>query len=99
MKKKVKGKVVLSHAEKRAERTYWTEEVRIGNAYKVAVDCVGAQGTLSILATNGLNIARQCTAGYTTVTLDNYPVKASETHRLTVQAPPGAKWAIVIALL
>lgn len=73
--------------------------MRIGNAYKVAVDCVGPTGTLNVRTTKGLKFARQCIAGYTTLTVDNYPQKAPKTHQLTVQAPPGAKWAILIARL
>lgn len=99
LKKKIKGEVIISHTDEKAEQAEWTAEIKIGNTYKVAVDCVGPEGKLQVQATNGLNVVRQCIAGYTVVTLDNYPQKPPKNHQLTVHAPPGAKWAILIARL
>ncbi|MEU6714324.1 hypothetical protein ABZ897_22895 [Nonomuraea sp. NPDC046802] len=101
LKKKVKtkGTVVLSHVDEKAEQSSWTAAVRLGNTYKVAVDCVGPQGKLVIRVTGRINMVRQCIAGYTTLTSDGYPRKKSKVRHLTVEAPPGAKWAVLIVQL
>jgi hypothetical protein len=99
LKKKVKGKVIISHVDEKAEQANWTADIRINNAYVVAVDCVGPEGKLNVKTTSGLSFLRQCVDGYTTVTIDNYPQKPSKAHQLTVNAPPGAKWAILIVRL
>ncbi|MEV4804350.1 hypothetical protein AB0K18_30475 [Nonomuraea sp. NPDC049421] len=99
LKERVKGKVVLSYADEKAERSSWTAEARFSNGYVVAVDCVGFEGKLKVITTSGLNFLRKCIDGYTTVTVDNYPRKPLKNHQVTVHAPPGAKWAVLIVRL
>lgn len=99
LRKKVKGKVVLFHADHKAEQPYWTAEVRLGSAFKVAVDCVGSREILVMHAVDSFQFNRQCFAGYTTYTVDNYPPKPLKTRQLKVHAPHGAKWAILVVRL
>ncbi|YCK40171.1 hypothetical protein ACNF49_40735 [Actinomadura sp. ATCC 39365] len=99
LKIRAKGKVLLFHVNEKAERTDWTAQVALGTAFRVAVDCVGPEGTLVIQAPHALHLNRQCIAGYTTYTVDDYPPKPPKTYKLRVQAPRGAKWAILITQL
>jgi hypothetical protein len=99
LRRKVKGKAALFHTDEKAEQANWTARMRVGTYYKVAVDCVGSDGYLVVRATNGLNMVSQCFAGYNTWTVDNLPRKAPRNYKLTVQAPRGAKWAILVVRL
>lgn len=99
LRRKIKGKTALFHADEKAEQSNWTARVKVGTYYKVAVDCVGSEKNLVVKATNGLNMVSQCFAGYNTWTVDNLPRKVPRNYKLTVQAPQGAKWAILIVRL
>lgn len=99
LRTKVKGKILLHHVDREAKQTYWSAKLRLNSSYRIGVDCAGSQGTLLIKIDDGFYTARQCFAGYTTITIDNYPEKRAKTRKLTVNAPHGAKWAIIVAKL
>ncbi|MFG6195083.1 hypothetical protein [Nonomuraea sp. JJY05] len=94
----MKGKVLLHHVADGGEDE-WAGELKVGNSYKIAVDCAGSQGKLAIAISEGFQTLRQCAAGYTTFTLDNYPVSKPKPRTLTVKAPSGASWAVLVARL
>ncbi|WP_143021991.1 hypothetical protein [Nonomuraea maritima] len=96
LRKKVNGKVLLHHVADSNE-VAWSGELKVGNAYKIAVDCAGSRGKLAITISASFRTLRQCAAGYTTFTLDNYPVGKPERRTLTVKAPSGARWAVLVA--
>jgi len=97
--RKVKGKVLLFHADEKAERSYWTAKVSLGTSFTVAVDCVGPEGELVIQAVGAVHMVRQCIAGYTTYTVDDYPPQRPKAYKLVVRAPRGAKWAVLVSQL
>jgi hypothetical protein len=96
LRKKVKGKVLLHHVGDSGEAV-WVGELKVGNSYKIAMDCTGSQEQLAIVMSEGFRTLRRCDAGYTTVTLDPYPVSKPRPRTLTVTAPPGAEWAVLVA--
>ncbi|MEV4221915.1 hypothetical protein [Nonomuraea sp. NPDC049725] len=93
---KRKGKVLLHHIAKSGE-TDWTGELKVGNSYKLAVDCTGSWGELAIALSESFRTTRRCSAGYTTFTLDNYPAKKPRPRTLTIKAPPDARWTVMVA--
>lgn len=98
LREKVKGRVLLHHVADSGE-VAWAGELKVGNAYKIAVDCTGSRGKLAIALSGGFRTLRQCAAGYTTFTIDNFPVGKPEPRTLTVTAPSDAGWAVLLARL
>jgi hypothetical protein len=96
LRKKVKGKVLLHHVAD-GDEDEWVGKLKVGSSYKIAMDCSGSQGKLAIAISEGFQTLRQCVAGYTTVTLDVYPGKKPKPRTLTVKAPSGASWAVLVA--
>lgn len=99
LKRKTRGKVLLFHTDGKAKQIYWTTKVRLGTSFTVAVDCVGPEGELVIQAVGAVHMVRQCIAGYTTYTVDDYPPQRPKAYELVVRAPRGAKWAVLVSRL
>ncbi|MFD2354810.1 hypothetical protein ACFSTC_44445 [Nonomuraea ferruginea] len=99
LKKKAKGKNRLISRRQQGEHAYWTGRAKLGGSFKVAVDCVGPQGEVVIDGVEAFHFVRQCISGYTTYTVDRYPSGPLETHKVTVRASEGIKWAILVTHL
>ncbi|MEU6730252.1 hypothetical protein ABZ917_41665 [Nonomuraea wenchangensis] len=54
---------------------------------------------LAIVLSEGFQSLRQCAAGFNVTAIDDYPVSGAQAHTLTINAPPGARWAVLVAKL
>lgn len=95
LRTEVKGKILLHHVADSGDQTEWVGKLKAGNLYKVAVDCVGSQGMMTIVPRKGWTTARQCSAGFGTYTVDNRPASTPEVETLMIKAPRGARWAVL----
>ncbi|MFG1943426.1 hypothetical protein [Nonomuraea sp. NPDC048826] len=84
------------YVDRKGERSFWKAHVRLGAAYLVAVDCVGAERDLVLRGDKVCNFVRPCAAGSTAYFVDDYPPKRLKTYEIQVQAPPGAAWAVMV---
>ncbi|MEV4370109.1 hypothetical protein AB0J71_23775 [Nonomuraea sp. NPDC049637] len=96
LRTKVKGNVLLHHVADSGD-IEWVGKLKVGTSYKIALDCAGSQGKLTIVMSEGFQALRQCAAGYTTYTIGDYPVSRPEPYTLTINAPADARWAVLVA--
>lgn len=95
LRTEVKGKILLHYVADSGDQAEWAGKLKVGNSYKVAVDCVGSQGTMMIVPRKGWKTVRQCSAGFGTYTVDNHPASTPEAETLMIKAPHGARWAVL----
>ncbi|MEU5867382.1 hypothetical protein ABZ815_39855 [Nonomuraea sp. NPDC047529] len=90
----VKQRIILHHVGE--EDGEWRTSVKVGNNYQVAVDCVGAVGQLE-LSIDSSSFPRKCSTGFNVVKVGGFPRQEAMPRQLVVKAPPGARWALLIA--
>ncbi|MGI5286740.1 hypothetical protein ACQEVF_25845 [Nonomuraea polychroma] len=97
LRKESKGKVLLHHVADTGDQTEWVGKLKVGNSYKIAVACVGCQGKLAIVMSEGFRTSWQCAAGYSTFRISIYPDSKPKARSLTIKAPLGARWAVLVS--
>lgn len=97
LRKEAKGKILLHHVADTGDQTEWVGKLKVGSSYKIAVACAGSQGKLAIVMSEGFRTSWQCAAGYNTFRISNYPDSKPEARRLTVKAPLGSRWAVLVS--
>lgn len=90
----VKQRIIIHHVGE--EVGEWRTSVKLGNNYQVAVDCVGVVGLLE-LSIGSSSFPQQCSIGFNVLKVGGFPRNEPESMQLVVKAPPGARWALLIA--
>jgi hypothetical protein len=91
----VKGKILLHHVEEQGQASTWSTDLKVGTSFRLAIDCVGADGTMMVRVGKS-QFPRRCSTGPGDIRTSTIPNRL-EIRRIEVGAPPGAKWAILIS--
>ncbi|NRQ34294.1 hypothetical protein HII36_20910 [Nonomuraea sp. NN258] len=94
LSKRAKGKVLLHHVDDEGQTYRWTTRLKMGTSFRLDVDCVEASGTM-IVRIGKSQLPHQCSARPGGVRFSTIPDKAA-VRSIQVEAPKGAKWAILI---
>lgn len=95
--KKVKGKIALHHVEPRAGNVSWTGKVKLTTDYRIAIDCTGSRGSLTIEIEGRFRGGHACFGRYNVTKLDAYPEGPLRVSKVLIRAPADAAWSVLIA--
>ncbi|MER6512825.1 hypothetical protein ABT158_38870 [Nonomuraea sp. NPDC001636] len=94
LSKSAKGKVLLHHVDEEGQARRWTTKLKMGASFRLEVDCVGASGTI-IVRVGKSQLPHQCSIDPGGVRVSMIPDDVA-VRSVKVEAPEGAKWAILI---
>ncbi|MGW0589806.1 hypothetical protein [Streptosporangium sp. NPDC002607] len=91
----VKTKILLHHVEKQGQASTWSTDIKVGTSFRLATDCVGADGIMMVRVGKS-QFPRRCSTGPGDIRTSTIPNRI-EVSRIAVEAPLGAEWSILIA--